>query len=701
MKQLAKKPSHLLAEKTHEGTIAEISPDDLVIVQKRQDWRVRVAQVCLDFFSARPAAVLATANRNETQVEQLKESLDRICDYIRRDLPVLLVTGVTPHDLEALRFKVNYYLEEIVRHIRTNVQKQSKSGSPLQDLNDSRVREEVFAALDKAPDSITVFIEDLIRLAQFEIEVNAQRERIRLLLGGDRRLSSFGNNEVIMTSQVDDLWRMINDFLGVCSYLQENLPPLLDRQSPYNSLEEELQTANLQLQMLTDERVRPFEERCHFKRGQDQVLAAVDEKLIQASQSVNEILDSRLEPMLRQVRTGRAKLITARTLKNLRDEVVTLQERLVKLPSVVFLPEPPKPELVRGEQPTLDVEGLNRSLEAVLSQMLRIRRTALWELGEDPAVPDEEALTSLLHETETRLQETREVLQGTSIEAHALRADKLKSLREHFCALMGELRTFLQTSFAHIAAKDPRSTESSYHFFLREFSDEARQAMVLLTEIRELEAFINNLQSFNIAGLPLNPENLARILRVLFMDKADEKKRIPSGEGWRIMSSFLSKLKEDLVPRLQKVCSLDGIRYEDKNFLTDWAMDLSENANLCLAQHEIGYSLLQEMGRLRDEGEGTLSQTYLHIVTTKTCREMQDSLTEVCMTLTASIPYVGIMREGIERRASVFFHRQQKILEGENDEAQAPQVMLPEELKEFGDDTLATIERAQLDVDAS
>ena len=50
---------------------------------------------------------------------------------------------------------------------------------------------------------------------------------------------------------------------------------------------------------------------------------------------------------------------------------------------------------------------------------------------------------------------------------------------------------------------------------------------------------------------------------------------------------------------------------------------------------------------------------------------MQESLTEICMSLTASIPYVGIMKGGIERRASVFFHRQQRVLEGSFDEAMA------------------------------
>jgi hypothetical protein len=329
------------------------------------------------------------------------------------------------------------------------------------------------------------------------------------------------------------------------------------------------------------------------------------------------------------------------------------------------LPEPDSHQAARGEA-RYDLNDLNTSLEESLSQMLRLRRTNLVARGTSDELPQGEALADLLRESQERLRATRQALDQGLAEVQVLREDKMRILREHFCSLLGEVRTFLQTSFAHIASKDPRSTESSYHFFLREFSKEASNALFLMRELRELEAFINNLQRFNIASLPLTPENLSRILNVLLVNKEEEKKRIPSGEGWKVMASFLDKLKNELVPRLQKVCAIDGIRFEDKNFLTEWAMDLSQNCALCLAQHEIGYSLIQEMGRLRDEPSATTSrETYAHIVTAKTCAAMQESLTEICMTLTASVPYVGIMRVGVERRASVFFHRQQKVLEAE------------------------------------
>ncbi len=665
LQEVATAKPDALQERPLSTTVAEISPDDLIIVQKRQDWRLRVAHVCLDFFEAAEPGKLAGERLTAREVAALGKKLSRISDFVRRDLPVLLVTGITVNELEAERYQANYFLEEIVRHLRQNVQSRSKTKSPLESLEPEQVRVEVAKSLDTSLEALLVFIEAVVKLAEFEIEVNAQRERIRLLLGGDRRLSTLGNNETIMTAGFGHLWRLIDDFVGVYGYLRTNLPPLLERASPYEALDEELKAANEQLRMLLRDRVLPFEDRVAFKRSQDRALTELGESLNGCLQAAKEVLEVRVLPLRSELKKARPSS-RVQEINNLNAATVALTERLVGLPAAVFLPQPESRNAARGES-TNDPAELNKALEEVLSQMLRLRRTALAERGESEEMPEGEALVDLLRESHERLRSTQQALDQGVAEVQVLREEKLRILREHFCSLMGELRTFLQTSFAHIAAKDPRSTESSYHFFLREFSDEAHQALLLLREIRELEALINNLQSFNIAGLPLTPENLSRILRVLFVDKAEEKKHIPSGEGWKVMASFLEKLKNELVPRLQRVCAMDGIRFEDKNFLSEWAMDLSQGCALCLAQHEIGYSLTKEIGRLRGDSTElvTSRETYAHIVTAKTCKEMQESLTEICMTLTASIPYVGIMRGGIERRASVFFHRQQKVLKAQ------------------------------------
>jgi hypothetical protein len=667
--QLALTASRKLNKRPAPGAVVDFSPDDLLIVQKRQDWRLRVARVCVEYFELCDHQALSSPRKSPGEIAALTARFLRVADYVKAELPSLLVTGVTVHELEAVRYQIHYFLEEIVRHLRANVQKSVKTKSPLQGLTQEEVERQVSDSLRHSDEALLVFIDDVVRLAEFELEVGSQRERIRLLLGSDRRLSNLGNNETIMTAPLPDLWRAFGDFVGVYSYLREHLPPLLEKASPYPELEEELRLADEQLAMLIESRVAPFAQRTTFRGAQDAVLADLEGTLDRGWQRATEILEARVVPLARRTAATRRKHVTAAEVDAVPAALAALCEELRALPESVELPGPATPLDGRGERHGNRLDVLGERLAAVLAQVPLLEGFAA-DRAAGPELPELAVLDEMLVAADSRLRALQTALEAALAEVQQLREARVRPLREHFCTLLGELRTFLQTSFAHIAAKDPRSTESSYHFFLREFSSEAHQAIVLLKEIRDLEVFITSLECFTVAGLPLNPENLARILRVLFVEKEEEKKRIPSGEGWKVVSVFLEKLRTELVPRLQRVCALDGIRFEDKHFLSEWAMDLARNCTLCLAQHETGYGLIQEMGRLRGEAEHSASrQSYAHIVTARTCRAMQRSLTEICMTLTASIPYVSIMRGGVERRASIFFHRQQKILENAHLEA--------------------------------
>lgn len=640
----------------------DFNPDDLLIVQKRQDWRVRVARVCLDHLDATDRDKLDDPKKGREELLKLFARYDRIADHIRQDLAELLITAVAVHELEAVRYSINYFLEEIVRMLRAELTRRHPTGRPLDGSSQEEITELIRSSLDKTPDALLVFLDDLVRLAELEIEVTRQRERIRLLLGGDRSLSSLGTNEAIMTAELDELWRALDEFRGVASYLEENLSPLLDKASPYPALEEELHTTNSQLHELIHERIEPFERRAAFKRDEDRALRELGRRLDEARRGVHEILEFRLAPLLHLME--QRKTPSAAALNPLYVVVRQLVDRLEEMPTSITLPEPETPLDGRGERYATGFEKLILRLEDLLTEIPSFRQSAFFGRRQSSEIPERLVLAEMLDELEKGLRKILGKLTDAGTEVLRAREERVKRLRQHFCTLTGELRTFLQTAFAHIAAKDPRSTESSYHFFLREFSDEARQASVLLTEISQLETFIDHLLRFDIKGMPLTPDNLARILRVLFIDKDDEKRRIPSGEGWNRIATFLGRLKDELVPRLQKVCALDGIRYEDKSFLSEWAMDLTRNCTLCLAQHEIGYGLVQDMRRLRQDSDALAAhQSMYHIVTARTCKAMQESLKEICMTLTATVPYVGIMKGGVERRASVFFHRQKELLE--------------------------------------
>ncbi len=670
-------------KKSSSSLAGEISPDDLLIVQKRQDWRLRVATICVEFFDSCDKGMFTADPRISERAQETMVRFSKLSDYLKQNLQLLLITGITVNDLEAVRYQVNYFLEEIIRYVRNNVQGRKQTKSPLECLRPKEVEAEVVSALRQSPDSLLVFIEDIIRLAELEIEVSRQRERIRLLLGGDRRLARLGNNEAIMRAQLDRLWKIIDDFITAYEFIRHNLPPLLHKASPFPELEEELKIADEHLRGLIKIRIDPFEEEYTAVRLHDATLRNLAGDLRKISQRTTGILKVRFGSFQRQLANAGENAVDASEVRYLNTELRDLDELFGKLPATCAIPAPEMPLTARGEDPEWDTSALDAALAKIGGDRSAIMAGALAaDTDHDAsALGDPAGWPELLSETQERLTATQERLASTVTLIEGLRTERSQPLREDFCAIMGEFRTFLQTGFAHIAAKDPRSTESSYQYFLREFSTEAHQAIILLKEIRELEVFIGSLRQFRVAGLPLTPENLARILRVLFFAKDEDKRRIPSGEGWKILSAFLDKLKTDLVPRLHRVCSLDGIRFDDRNHLSAWATELTENCTRCIAQHEIGYGLIQEMGRIREDPEqAEIHKIHSHLVTARTCDDMQKSLHAICMTLTDSIPYVGIMKTGIERRASIFFHRQRQVLRPEVEAATAPPPSAPLEL---------------------
>ncbi len=639
-----------LFDKSDTALRKEISPDDLAIVQKRQQWRVRIGVICVDFFEEVDKSLLVGPNYTMKSVHELVVRFRRNGDFLRRDLQHLLETGIAVHDLEVARYQLNDFLEELIHHIRRRIQERVHTHRPLEGMPLDEIEAEVHSALSSKGEALLVYIKNLIRLADLESEIQNQRRRIRLLLGSDRRLSALGNNESIMTAEADQFWRLVGDFLIVGSYLRDNLPPLLGQTSPYPRLEDELTAANLQLDELL-KRMAEFDQDSSASRRRDSMLRLLGEHLQEASQESQQILKVRIVPILQQFTGEDTGSVMPQEVAHLGEVLGDFCARLRDLPRA--------PDDASAVHEALD--GL-RLLVPLLGRIDLVRRTA--EVAQSGGLKWAEQ-TELAR---TELGVVRQAVQTALEEVHGRRQEILLPQREEFCTLLGELRTLLQTSFAHIAASDPRSTESSYHFFLREFSDEARGSILLLNRIRELEIFVGELRRVTVGGLPLTPENLARILRVIFVEKDQGEKKIPSGEGWRVLASFLLKLRDELVPRMQQACALDGIRYEDKNHLSRWAVDLTESCTRCLAQHEIGYSLLQEMSRMREGEEGdayqrTLRQRHLQAVVTRTSAEMQGSLQKICMTLTSAVPYIGIMRGGIEQRASVFFHRQQLVLE--------------------------------------
>ncbi|MEM6457037.1 MAG: hypothetical protein AAF772_18250, partial [Acidobacteriota bacterium] len=413
------------------------------------------------------------------------------------------------------------------------------------------------------------------------------------------------------------------------------------------------------LQAIQNERLEPLRADYSSRRTRDDRLRRLEDILVRILDRIDgaELREPLIDASTASPSVDPARrVVRLRALRALRNDLLDLLNRRLAATRRLL-------DDITGDE-ALDVRAdLSRAIERVAGygddDHRRTLRTAIDALADDGASAADLALRTATFDD--ALPGLRDALAQLAEMVQRLRQSSARPWREGLCALLGEVRTFLQTGFAHIAAKDPRSTASSHHFFLREFAQEAHEALILLREIKALEIHLIALQRVSIAGLPLTPENLLRILRVLF-DERDGQQRIPGGDGWRTMAAFVERLRGELVPRLQRACALDGIRYEDQRHLAGWAQDLLQDCTECLVQHDMGSGMVSDLDAARSTRHLAAAGD---AVVRRTCREMKRSLQAICMTLTAMVPYIGIMRGGIEQRASVFFHRQQQVREND------------------------------------
>lgn len=634
-----------------------ITPDEVHLLRRRQEWRGRILKICVSLMRGLAPQRLAGDDAKPEAWRRLLE----LAGEIERDMRRLLESEMVVAELEMHRHGANYFLDTLIRLVRDQQEQQVRAGGkgngpgPLEGLSAPELERQVREILGRSLDSLSVFVNDLVQIQQFELEVQRQRRRLQFLLGCDRALHDLAeSNAEIIEATYDDFEQIVTQFTGYCSSIETELAPLLEIASPYENLQRELENSRDQLRWLTENVFSPTREVRTTVEELEGRLASVEGVLTRLLARIGELRGLGLPA------TDEEGPASQRHALELKSRMISLKDELLAVNAT------PLRELCDADRRDLDkpLQRLRELLGPLQEELIHVE-TELVDPGLEhlrrreagDAEVDAAGLVRLHRATREGVAALDRNHLSRALETVAVLRDRnLLLLKERICQDLGFVRTtFLQPSFAHIAAEDPRSIHTAQYFYLKEFAEEAERSQQLLEAAHVLWQELELAQSTHIRGLRFTANNLNKIAdRVLL-----ERHTVPSGAGWRELAGFLEYLKDRLVPRLRMICTLPGVRFDDKDQLTRFAGEISETCSMLLAQRETAHRLMREIERAAaSDGETPGRGHYEEIILRVTCEDMAVKLRRVSKTLVELIPYVGAMVGSIRMRTSLSFNHQ-------------------------------------------
>ncbi len=130
-------------------------------------------------------------------------------------------------------------------------------------------------------------------------------------------------------------------------------------------------------------------------------------------------------------------------------------------------------------------------------------------------------------------------------------SDDHDRLRELLAELVGRLHGFLTGCLGRLLEADPRSQQDTDYFLSRRFARDVDDAEWLLASVTRLEQYVARLNRFRLASLPSVAHH------------AEVEGDLPAADTWVTTELYLAELSRGLVPRLQKMIGLRGIRLDE------------------------------------------------------------------------------------------------------------------------------------------
>lgn len=176
----------------------------------------------------------------------------------------------------------------------------------------------------------------------------------------------------------------------------------------------------------------------------------------------------------------------------------------------------------------------------------------------------------------------REVLAEIDRLPTQLREDRLGSVRKSLCVWIGKLHAFLVDGESAILAADPRGQRVPETWAQKRSPRDAEEAAWLHASVLRLQAVLEGMEERREAALVKHASQVARAAQVL--DRAESEATV----------TFVTALRDTLVPRLREVLNLRGIRVSEIELLEGHAAGLLQQCAVALELQSLGEAFAVE-----------------------------------------------------------------------------------------------------------
>lgn len=231
--------------------------------------------------------------------------------------------------------------------------------------------------------------------------------------------------------------------------------------------------------------------------------------------------------------------------------------------------------------------------------------------------------------------------------AEQIPVNSVMQVRKLLCVSIGQLHSFLQDTFGHIIANDPRSLHDADYFLSKRFPQDIDEAEWLHSTVVRLYDYMETVEGVRERALENMIEELLRGQRLL------------EDSTWDEATTFLTLLMQDLTSKIKGILALRGIRFYEMEILDRYADEIPTKCTTILELHRTGKASVHE---IRDtvgtsSDERSMALRLEKAVQLRISRRIADLMSEVNKNLRDLIAFLPLWMEGIEKRRALILKR--------------------------------------------